>query len=203
MQITSPSIPSPVPPSDRLLEALAAHYMAMPPVAAMQPSVLDWQDGCLRMHAPLDANVNDKGCAFGGSLSSLMTIAGWGLAFLKLAEAGLEADIYVADSRVRYLKPVYEDLLVEVRLDTAGEGGADAIDLPGALRGAADTVGPINPMLTSYFLSATTIVPHAGGGMALWREKLFAQMHLNASGAAGFLNLPSNAVVELGSKVEI
>ena len=87
------------------------------------------------MHAPLDANVNDKGCAFGGSLSSLMTIAGWGLAFLKLAEAGLEADIYVADSRVRYLKPVYEDLLVEVRLDTAGENAADAIDLPGALRG--------------------------------------------------------------------
>ena len=135
MQITSPSIPSLVSSSDHLLEALAAHYMAMPPVAAMQPSVLDWQDGCLRMHAPLDANVNDKGCAFGGSLSSLMTIAGWGLAFLKLAEAGLEADIYVADSRVRYLKPVYEDLLVEVRLDTAGENAADSIDLPGALRG--------------------------------------------------------------------
>ena len=119
---------------DSLLAALAAHYMAMPPVAAMQPSVLDWQDGCLRMQAPLAANVNDKGCAFGGSLCSLMTIAGWGLAFLELAKAGHEADIYIADSRVRYLKPVYEDLLVDVRLDTAGEGGADAIDLPGALR---------------------------------------------------------------------
>ena len=117
---------------DSLLEALAAHYMAMPPVAAMQPRVLDWQDGCLRMHAPLAANINDKGCAFGGSLCSLMTIAGWGLAFLELARAGQEADIYIADSRVRYLKPVYEDLLVEVRMDTAGEG-ADAIDLPGAL----------------------------------------------------------------------
>ena len=48
---------------------------------------------------------------------------------------GIDADIFVADSRVRYLKPVYEDLLVEVRLDTAGENAADAIDLPGALRG--------------------------------------------------------------------
>ena len=86
------------------------------------------------MQAPLAANVNDKGCAFGGSLCSLMTIAGWGLAFLELAKAGHEADIYIADSRVRSLKPVYEDLLVDVRLDTAGEGGADAIDLPGALR---------------------------------------------------------------------
>jgi KUP system potassium uptake protein len=46
-------------------------------------------------------------------------------------------------------------------------------------------------------------VPTIGGGMARWREKLFAQMHHNAGGAAEFLNLPSNAVVELGSKVEI
>ena len=117
------------------LDALAAHFAGMPPVAAMRPAIADWRDGHLRLSAPLAANVNDKGCAFGGSLSSLMTIAGWGLAFLKLAEAGLEADIYVADSRVRYLKPVYEDLLVKVRLDTAGENAADAIDLPGALRG--------------------------------------------------------------------
>ena len=36
-----------------------------------------------------------------------------------------------------------------------------------------------------------------------WREKMFAQMHLNASSAADFLNLPSNSVVELGSKIEI
>jgi len=39
------------------------------------------------------------------------------------------------------------------------------------------------------------------GGMAYWREKLFAQLHRNASGAADFLNLPNNAVVELGSKI--
>ena len=108
---------------------------AIPLARAMQIALRDCDGESLTLAAPLAPNVNDKGCAFGGSLSSLMTIAGWGLAFLKLAEAGLEADIYVADSRVRYLKPVYEDLLVEVRLDTAGEGGADAIDLPGALRG--------------------------------------------------------------------
>jgi KUP system potassium uptake protein len=58
-------------------------------------------------------------------------------------------------------------------------------------------------MMTSYFLSRDTVIPTLGGGMALWREKIFAQMHRNASGAADFLNIPSNAVVELGSKVEI
>ncbi len=61
----------------------------------------------------------------------------------------------------------------------------------------------IDRMTTSYFLSRDTVVPSIGGGMAPWREKLFAQMHHNASGAADFLHLPNNAVVELGSKIEI
>jgi len=82
-------------------------------------------------------------------------------------------------------------------------GFKDHIDLPGALNGAVNQVGPIDPMLTSYFLSATTIVPHSGGGMALWREKLYTRLHLNASPMAEFLRLPVNAVVELGAQIEI
>ncbi len=103
------------------LDALTAHFVGMPPVAALQPALAGWRDGHLRLSAPLEANVNDKGCAFGGSLVSLMTIAGWGLVFLELAEAGIEADIFVADSRVRYLKPVFEDIVVEATFDDAGE----------------------------------------------------------------------------------
>ena len=61
----------------------------------------------------------------------------------------------------------------------------------------------LDPMTTSYFLSRDVVTPSVGSGMAPWREKLFAQMHHNASGVADFLNLPSNAVVELGSKIEI
>ncbi len=61
----------------------------------------------------------------------------------------------------------------------------------------------LEPMNTSYFLSRDSIVPTVNGEMAQWREKLFAQMHLNASAAADFLKLPSNSVVELGSKIEI
>jgi KUP system potassium uptake protein len=72
---------------------------------------------------------------------------------------------------------------------------------------ALEQLGPLGctlePMSTSYFLSRDTVIPTSGGGMAAWREKLFAQMHHNASGAADFLHLPSNAVVELGSKVTI
>jgi KUP system potassium uptake protein len=58
-------------------------------------------------------------------------------------------------------------------------------------------------MDTSYFLSRDIVMPTIGEGMALWREKLFANMHRNAAAAADFLNLPANRIVELGSKVEI
>ena len=61
----------------------------------------------------------------------------------------------------------------------------------------------LDDMETSYFLSRDIVIPTIGGGMAPWREKLFASMHRNAAGAADFLNLPSNRIVELGAKVEI
>jgi KUP system potassium uptake protein len=76
-------------------------------------------------------------------------------------------------------------------------------DVPEALQQIVGRGCELDPMQTSYFLSRDTVVPTIGGGMSEWREKLFAQMHHNASAAADFLRLPNNAVVELGSKVEI
>jgi KUP system potassium uptake protein len=76
-------------------------------------------------------------------------------------------------------------------------------DVPKALQHIKARGCDLNAMTTSYFLSRDTVVPTLGEGMAPWREKLFAQMHRNASAAADFLNLPNNAVVELGSKIEI
>ncbi len=76
-------------------------------------------------------------------------------------------------------------------------------DLPKALQLIKGRGCDLDPMTTSYFLSRDIVVPTIGGGMAHWREKLFSQMHHNASAAAEFLNLPNNAVVELGSKIEI
>ena len=76
-------------------------------------------------------------------------------------------------------------------------------DVPAALEQMKNRGCEMEHMTTSYFLSRDTVVPTLGEGMAPWREKLFAQMHHNASGAADFLNLPTNSVVELGSKIEI
>jgi KUP system potassium uptake protein len=76
-------------------------------------------------------------------------------------------------------------------------------DVPEALKLLKGRGVQLDDMETSYFLSRDTVIPTFGGGMAMWREKLFASMHRNAAAAADFLNLPTNRIVELGTKVEI
>jgi KUP system potassium uptake protein len=59
-------------------------------------------------------------------------------------------------------------------------------------------------METSFFLSREKIVPVEGKeGMALWRERLFAAMARNAGNVTDYFNIPTNRVVELGTRVEI
>ena len=82
-------------------------------------------------------------------------------------------------------------------------GFMDDPNVPRDLQRLRDMGCELDPMATSYFLSREVVVPTIGSGMAPWREKLYAQMHHNASAAADFLALPNNAVVELGSKIEI
>jgi KUP system potassium uptake protein len=60
-------------------------------------------------------------------------------------------------------------------------------------------------MQTSFFLSRQIVVPLEGvaGGMALWRERMFAAMTRNSGSAVEYFNIPTNRVIELGSQVEI
>ncbi len=98
------------------LEILRAHTRDIPPVAALHAQVMAYDGRQLKLVAPLALNVNDKGSAFGGSMTSLMTYAGWGLVTLQLQQASMLADVFVADSHVRYLKPLYADLHAEAEL---------------------------------------------------------------------------------------
>lgn len=101
---------------DAVLQRLQAHYDAMPPVAALGLRIAAFDGDRLRLAAPLARHVNDKGCAFGGSLGSLLTLAAWGLLHVRLEAAGLDADVYVADSTLRFLAPLFDDLQAEATL---------------------------------------------------------------------------------------
>ena len=87
------------------------------PLARAMDLQLGRYDGdTLSLRAPLPPNVNDKGCAFGGSLVSLMTLSGWALVELALRGEGLDCDVFVAESQVRYLAPLWHDFRSEARL---------------------------------------------------------------------------------------
>jgi KUP system potassium uptake protein len=76
-------------------------------------------------------------------------------------------------------------------------------DVPRALQ-LVDSHGlKVPPFETSYFLSRETVVATPGAGMAHWRERLFATMSRNAGSVSDYFRLPDNAVVELGTRVQI
>ena len=107
----------PNPDSNELATQFEQQLLADIPLArAMQLRVADWSEDRLRLSAPLAPNINDKGCAFGGSLASLMTLVGWGLIVLRLRALGRNCDIYVQDSMVRYMAPVWSDFIAEAQL---------------------------------------------------------------------------------------
>jgi KUP system potassium uptake protein len=81
-------------------------------------------------------------------------------------------------------------------------GFKDAPDIPEALASCRSEELPIDLFETTYFLSRETVVP-TRGGMARWREGLFAFMSRNAGNMADFLRLPNNCVIELGTRVQI
>ncbi|MBK7615283.1 MAG: potassium transporter Kup [Vitreoscilla sp.] len=82
-------------------------------------------------------------------------------------------------------------------------GFMETPDVPKALKRCEALGLSIPTFETSYFLSRETVVPTPGGGMAHWREKLFASMSHNAGNVAAFFRLPDNCVVELGTRVQI
>jgi thioesterase domain-containing protein len=132
------------------LEQLNTHYQSMPPVALMQLSIAGYDGRTLKLHAPLSVHVNDKGCAFGGSLASMMTLASWGVVNLMVERAGLHADIFVADSQIRYLAPLFADL--DVSAEPAPEADPDEFIATLRTRGRA-----------RMGLVARTYLPEGGG----------------------------------------
>jgi KUP system potassium uptake protein len=61
----------------------------------------------------------------------------------------------------------------------------------------------IDDFATSYFLSRETVVPRRHGVMARWRQNLFEALSRNAGRAVEYFAIPHNAVIELGTRVQL
>lgn len=89
---------------------LAAQLARIPLAQAMQISVAAAGPDAVRLRAPLAPNINDKDCAFGGSIGSLLMLTGWGLLSLQMQAAGVVCGIYIQDHALQFLKPGWATL---------------------------------------------------------------------------------------------
>ena len=59
--------------------------------------------------APLEANKNLHGTAFGGSQAAIGILTGWALIYLKLKQLGIDNDLVIQKSEYDFKKPVTAD----------------------------------------------------------------------------------------------
>lgn len=92
----------------RLLQQLWSERI--PLAAAMQVEVRRLDDRELQLAAPLAANRNHVGTAFGGSLQGLATLAGWGVTLVAAGDAE-RFGVVIRASHMRFLAPVTGELV--------------------------------------------------------------------------------------------
>jgi thioesterase domain-containing protein len=83
----------------------------------------------LVLEAPLDRNVNHLGTAFGGSLHTLPTLAGYAAVWTLLHDAGLDGHVVVKRSGAYYRQPVTGTLRAVCARPAADVVGAFFADL--------------------------------------------------------------------------
>jgi KUP system potassium uptake protein len=76
-------------------------------------------------------------------------------------------------------------------------------DVPAALKQLSVHRLHVNLATTTFFLGRETLLATDRPGMALWRERLFVVMSMNAMRATTFFKIPSERVVELGMQLEL
>ncbi|VVN38668.1 hypothetical protein PS645_05264 [Pseudomonas fluorescens] len=92
------------------LESILHHDI--PLTRHMGLKVLDWHDQQLRLHLPLEENVNHKSTMFGGSLYCGAVLAGWGWLHLRLREEGIEdGHIVIQEGQISYPLPMTTDAI--------------------------------------------------------------------------------------------
>ena len=91
---------------ERKIEEL--FYGQIPITRALGVRVEEYDGERLVLVAPLAANVNHLGTAFGGSLHAVAVLSGYGLLWLELRD--LDPHIVIRDSTISYDRPVTGDL---------------------------------------------------------------------------------------------
>jgi len=83
----------------------------IPLTAAMQISVRETSATTIVIAAPLPPNINHRHTAFGGSISTLATVAAWSWLHVDSTRLHLPTRLVIRSNRVEYLKPVVGEFI--------------------------------------------------------------------------------------------
>ncbi len=100
----------------------AALHSHIPLSKAMGIVVSQFDGQSLELQAPLAPNINHQGSAFGGSLTAISALTGWGMVQLQLGLMGVTGNTVVGQADSIFLQPVFQHLICRAQLP---EGFAD------------------------------------------------------------------------------
>lgn len=84
----------------------------VPVTQAMGITVVQSDDTGTVFSGSIEANINDKGVAFGGSLFSVASLASWAVVDFLLKQHNMDAKIFVHTADSKFLAPVTQDFTV-------------------------------------------------------------------------------------------
>ncbi len=135
----------------RRLAALWAD--GIPLAGAMAVEIRRLDADFITLAAPLAPNRNQMGTAFGGSLQSLATLAGWGATLITAGHAARQVVIRAAE--MRFHKPVSGELLAEAAVPAPAAAAAFRSTLAG--RGYARLSVPVAVLGPSHGIAASFV----------------------------------------------
>lgn len=87
-------------------------HTQIPMTKLMQLELKNIDNSMLISSAPLNINVNDKGTAFGGSLSTIAIISSWCMAYYLSKKLNIgESNIVIVNNETKFLRPVTKDII--------------------------------------------------------------------------------------------
>lgn len=94
----------------------------IPLTKLMKINIEEYNNNSLVTSAPLEININDKGTAFGGSLSTMTIISAWSMCWIISKELNIDSkNIVVIKNENSYLKPVTKDIQCYTKKPTIEE----------------------------------------------------------------------------------
>ncbi len=92
-------------------------FAEIAPARVLQIKPVHYAEGVLTLAAPLEPNLNDKGTGFAGSMASLLMLSAWGVITLRLREAGINAEVMVVESDLKFVRPAQAGLTAEAHVN--------------------------------------------------------------------------------------